>query len=187
MYVLLNVLYLLEGLLYQPLVVCVDEKVGLAEILRQIYYSMAFLGIIAAGGIFAGINPSYTVFELAHAIRTADITHLLVEPQFLPRALAAAKECSIPTSNIFTFDVAGQHLPVGAEVRSWAVLQEDGEEADWERFDDQTRSEETTVARLFSSGTTGLPKALGLSVWNFVSQHTLVMEVKPRPYEASTG
>lgn len=130
---------------------------------------MAFLGIIAAGGIFTGLNPSYTAFELAHAIRTADITHFLVQPDLLPNVLQAAKECSIPTSNIFAFDVLGQAAPKDFNVRSWDVLQVEGEEADWERFDDRKLSEGTTVARLFSSGTTGLPKALDISVWNFVS------------------
>lgn len=141
---------------------------------------MAFLGIHASGGIFAGVNPSYTVFELVHAIRTADITHLLVEPAFLLKALRAAKECSIPVSNVFAFDVLAQVIPKCLGVRSWDVLQIDGEEGEWERFDDQKRSEETTVARLFSSGTTGLPKALDLSVWNLVS-HPSHVDPIPMP------
>ncbi|KAK7887792.1 hypothetical protein LTR67_009695 [Exophiala xenobiotica] len=121
---------------------------------------MAVLGIIAAGGVFAGLNPSYTTFELAHAIRTADITHLLVEPGFLPKAVRAAEECSIPESNIFAFDTHGHTIPRDFRVQ--------GEEMDWEAFDDRRRSEETVVARLFSSGTTGLPKALNVSTWNLV-------------------
>ena len=145
---------------------------------NDIFYSMAFLGIVAAGGIFSGVNPSYTVFELVHAIRTADITHLLVEPAFLSKVLAAASECSIPRSNVFPFDALGQAIPEGSGGQSWDVLQVDGEEADWERFDDQRRSEETMVARLFSSGTTGVPKALDISVWNFVGH--LIMAIFAR-------
>ncbi len=136
--------------------------------LSQIHYPMAFLGIIAAGAVFAGLNPSYTTFELAHAIRTADITHLLVEPEFLGKAVRAAKECLIPESHIFAFDTLGQTIPRELRVRSWKVLQIRGEEMDWEVFDDRRRSEGTIVARLFSSGTTGLPKALNVSMWNLV-------------------
>lgn len=169
----------------------------------QIYYPMAFLGIVAAGAVFAGLNPSYTSFEMRHAIRTADITHLLVEPEFLHKTIRAAKECSIPATNIFAFDTFSQAIPCEVNVRSWDVLQTPGEEMAWEVFDDRRRSEETIVARLFSSGTTGLPKALNVSNWNLVgflflfcpddgliyvgnaqvAQHTLVMEVNPRPYE----
>jgi 4-coumarate--CoA ligase len=50
------------------------------------------------------------------------------------------------------------------------TLQEHGEE-DWERFDDLERVEGTPAARLFSSGTTGMPKALDMSHYNFVSRH----------------
>lgn len=130
---------------------------------------MAFLGIIAAGGIFTGLNPSYTVFEISHAVRTADITHFLVEPEFLPKVLRASQECKIPPSNIYAFDVFGGSNGTDHGIKSWNELHLGHEEADWVRFDDQKRSEETIVARLFSSGTTGLPKAMDLSVGNFVS------------------
>ncbi|KEF59596.1 uncharacterized protein A1O9_04442 [Exophiala aquamarina CBS 119918] len=136
---------------------------------NDIYYSIAFLGIIAAGGIFTGLNPSYTVFELTHAIRTADITHFLVEPAFLPKVLQASKECAIPTANIFAFDVLERPTAKDLSVQSWDVLHTGQEEMDWARFDDPNQSKKTIVARLFSSGTTGLPKAMDLSVSNFVS------------------
>jgi 4-coumarate--CoA ligase len=59
-------------------------------------------------------------------------------------------------------------------------------EKDWERWDDEKRSRATTAARLFSSGTTGLPKAVEMTHYNFIAQHTMVLEWKPRDYEAST-
>lgn len=51
-------------------------------------------------------------------------------------------------------------------------------EKDWVRFDDKKTAQSTTAARLFSSGTTGLPKAATLTHYNFVAQHTLVHEYK---------
>ena len=130
----------------------------------QIYYPIVCLGIVAAGGIFAGTNPSYTTFELQHAMRTAEIKFWVVEPQLLPKVQSAASACGISNSNIFAFDVLGQEVPIG--VRSWTKLQMHGE-ADWERFDDIERAK-MAVGRLFSSGTTGLPKALNMSHHNLV-------------------
>ncbi|TAQ90522.1 hypothetical protein B7494_g1160 [Chlorociboria aeruginascens] len=146
----------------------------------KIYYSMIFLGVVGAGGIFAGTNPSYTPFELVHHIKTSHSKFLITEPEMLPAALAAAKECGIPTSKIWIFDVQGQEIPKG--FRSWRELMERGER-DWVRFDDEKTCRETTAARLFSSGTTGLPKAALLSHYNFIAEHELVNGVVKKPYE----
>jgi acyl-CoA synthetase (AMP-forming)/AMP-acid ligase II len=143
---------------------------------------MMFLGIIAAGGIFAGTNPSYTQFELVHHIKTAKVKFFITEPEMAKNASAAAKECGIPPEKVWIFDVLGQQIPSG--FRSFKELMSHGEK-DWERFDDYETCKTTTAARLFSSGTTGLPKAAVLSHHNFISQHTLVYEVAPKPYRVS--
>ena len=143
---------------------------------------MLFLGIIAAGGIFAGTNPSYTEFELVHHIKTAKAKFFITEPEMLQNSLAAAKKCGIPRSNIWIFDVLGQPIPSG--FRSFNELLSHGEK-DWERFDDEKTAKETTAARLFSSGTTGLPKAAVISHHNLISEHTLVHEYVKKPYRVS--
>ncbi|KAJ4287275.1 hypothetical protein N0V90_012673 [Kalmusia sp. IMI 367209] len=165
---------------------------------NDIYISMAFLGILAFGGIFAGSNPSHTHYELAHAFKVAHVKGLIVEPELLPNALKAAEEIGIPYSKIFVFD---HHTPLSNqynskqvwsssiglegradELKSWRSLMQYGEN-DWKRWDDEGRSKETTAARLFSSGTTGLPKAVDMTHHNFITQHTMVIEHKPHDYE----
>jgi acyl-CoA synthetase (AMP-forming)/AMP-acid ligase II len=114
---------------------------------------MIFLGVIAAGGIFAGTNPSYTEFELVHHIKTSKTKFLITEPEMLDTVLAAAKASRIPQSSIWIFDNLGQKIPSG--FRSFKYLLNHGEK-DWARFNDEKTAKETTAARLFSSGTTGM-------------------------------
>ena len=68
--------------------------------------------------------------------------------------------------------------------RSWNELTTHGEE-DWDRFNDLHACNDTTAARLFSSGTTGLPKAAMISHRNLIAQHKLVFETKPPPHQVS--
>ncbi|KAF7879023.1 hypothetical protein EAF04_000223 [Stromatinia cepivora] len=135
--------------------------------------------IIAAGGIFTGTNPSYTPNELIHHIKTSRTKFLITEPEMLTNILTSAKQCDIQSSNIWIFDVLRQAIP--DDFKSFQELMKHGEE-DWVRFDDEKISRETTAARLFSSGTTGLPKAAVLSHYNLIAQHTLVYEQALRPY-----
>lgn len=146
----------------------------------QLYYPLLFLGIVGVGGVFAGTNPAYTPFELVHHFKTSRTNYVISEPEILGPILEAAKECNVPQSNIWIFDTLGQPIPSG--FRSWKTLMDHGEQ-DWVRFNDEKVSKATTAARLYSSGTTGLPKAAALSHYNLVAQHMLVNEYKPMPYK----
>ncbi|OQD82477.1 hypothetical protein PENANT_c021G01544 [Penicillium antarcticum] len=149
---------------------------------NDINYSILVLAIIGAGGIFTGSNPSYTPHELAHHIKASQSKFLISEPEILDFLLGAAKLTTIPGENISVFDNRGQSIPNG--MRSWRKLLEFGEE-DWVRFNALKTTQETTAARLFSSGTTGLPKAVTITHHNLIAQHELVLGANPRPYAIS--
>ena len=140
---------------------------------------MLFLGIIGAGGIFAGTNPSYTSFEIAHHIRTSESMFIITEPEMLEQVLTATKECGMAKSKILILNVLDQAVP--ESFQSWQTLLNHGEE-DWTRFDDLETAKTTEAARLFSSGTTGLPKAAMISHHNLIAQHTLTWEDDKRDY-----
>ncbi|KLJ05654.1 hypothetical protein EMPG_09366 [Blastomyces silverae] len=149
---------------------------------NDIYYSMIFLAAVGAGGVFAGTNPGYTQFELAHHIKTAKVSFLISEPEILDNLVAAARDTNIPTSNIWVFNTKGRPVPPGH--KSWTELLKHGE-ADWVRFDDSETCKNTTAARLFSSGTTGLPKAAVISHQNLIVQHITAEENKNITFQIS--
>ncbi|KAJ5964986.1 uncharacterized protein N7479_004862 [Penicillium vulpinum] len=150
---------------------------------NDIHYSILVLAIIGAGGIFTGSNPSYTPHELAHHIRASQSKFLFSEPEILDSLLRAVKETDVAEQNIWIFNNLGQAIPDG--MRSWKQLLEVGEE-DWVRFNDLKTCEQTSAARLFSSGTTGLPKAVTITHQNFIAEHELYYGSNPRPYSVSS-
>lgn len=143
---------------------------------------MLVLAIIGAGGIFTGSNPSYTPAELVHHIKASQSKFLFTEPEIMEPILQAAEQTGVSEQNIWIFDNLGQDIPSGR--RSWKELMNHGEE-DWVRFNDLKTASETTAARLFSSGTTGLAKAVMTTHYNLIAQHQLVFEVHPRPFRVS--
>ncbi|RMJ23667.1 AMP-binding enzyme [Aspergillus sp. HF37] len=149
---------------------------------NDINYSMLVLAIIGAGGIFTGSNPSYTPAELTHHIKASQSKFLFTEPEIMGSLLQAAGQAGVSEQNVWIFDNLGQDIPPGR--RSWKELLQHGED-DWVRFNDLTTASETTAARLFSSGTTGLAKACTITHYNLIAQHELVFGVNPRPFRIS--
>lgn len=152
---------------------------------NDIMYSIMFLGIVGVGGIFAGTNPAYTSYEVRHHIQTTQAKFFIVEPELLETVLKAVREEGLPAEDrIFVFNVRGQAVPEG--FRSWEWLLGHGEE-DWVRFDDIETCKKTEVARLMTSGTTGLPKTAMQSHYNATSFHTMSQEIGRPPWEVLTS
>ncbi|KAF9891853.1 hypothetical protein FE257_003338 [Aspergillus nanangensis] len=150
---------------------------------NDIYYSMLVLAIVGAGGVYTGTNPAYTTMELAHHFKASQTRFVLSEPEILQPLVGAMKEAQIPATHLRVFDTQGQPIPAG--LRSWKDDLMTAGEADWVRFDDVKIASETAAARLFSSGTTGLPKAVTITHRNLIAQHELVFETNPRGHAVS--
>ena len=119
-----------------------------------------------------------------HHLRTSEAKAVVVEPDLLDTLLKAAEDFGLPKDRILIFDNHGEQIPRG--FRSWRCLFDYGE-MNWPVFDDLETAKNTIAALLYSSGTTGLPKAVMLSHYNLIAQSTLFSEWKPTPWQVSTA
>lgn len=94
---------------------------------------------------------SFRTYELVHHLKASKARLVVVQPDLLENILPATKEVGIPDQNVLIFDDHGRN-----GYKSWRTLLQHGE-IDWPRFNSLEAAKNTTLARLFSSGTTGTP------------------------------
>ncbi|KAF2171043.1 hypothetical protein M409DRAFT_19016 [Zasmidium cellare ATCC 36951] len=144
---------------------------------NDIYYPVLVQGIVGAGAVFVGTNPGYTDFELQHALKVSHAKLIITEDELVGTLLKAGRDVDISPSQVLLFADQDQ-----SPLRSWRSLLQHGEQ-DWVSFDDENLSKSTTAFLMFSSGTTGLPKAAQVTHHNLIAQHTILYD-NPRHPEA---
>ena len=77
---------------------------------------------------------------------------IVADPALLDNLLIAANEIGLHQEQILIFDNHDERLPNGFQ--SWRTLFKHGE-IDWPRFESLEEQRDTTIALLYSSGTTG--------------------------------
>lgn len=124
---------------------------------NTIWYPVAMWAILRAGGRVNGASPAYGAEEMEHALKTAKSKILITLPSALKVALEAADKAGIPRDRVFLlkgktegFSTIQELMEIGSRYRpeaAWSIPR--GE------------SNKTICGFLnFSSGTTGLPKAV---------------------------
>ncbi|KAL6250147.1 hypothetical protein RBB50_002448 [Rhinocladiella similis] len=135
---------------------------------NTIWYPVAMWAVVRGGGRVNGASPAYNVEEMSYALKVAKTKILMTLPKSLDVALAAAKNVGIPTTRVFLLEGQVDGF------RSIQDLMQVGARYD-EQLDPWSIPEGMTNADVcgylnFSSGTTGLPKAVMLSHQNIIAQ-----------------
>ncbi|EGP91201.1 unnamed protein product [Zymoseptoria tritici ST99CH_1A5] len=150
---------------------------------NTIFFSVVQFATIMAGGIFTGANPTYVAREVAYQLKDSGATFFIVGEANLDAGLAAAKEVDLPLDRVFSFDNGipafdGKAQGAGG-LKSWTSLvasPQDGASFKWEEFKTHEQMNRCCVLN-YSSGTTGLPKGVELSHYNYVANCMQVIYV----------
>lgn len=169
------------------------QKAGLKEGDRVLLFSgnnlcfpIVLMGILMAGGIFTGANPTYVARELAHQLRDSEAKFLITADASLETSLEAASVLGMGKERIFTFDDSILEGGTGRlGVKHWTTLM--GSEVEGNNFRWRDRSPKETICCLnYSSGTTGVPKGVMITHYNYVanaSQVLFLSEFRPNDEE----
>lgn len=142
---------------------------------NTLFFPVVLHGVIMAGGVFTGANPSYVARELAYQLKDSGAKFLITSEGSLETALEAAESIRFPKSSVFLFDNSYATFDGTGKSRNgvehWSRLlasPAEGEKFVWEEL---STSEELdrTIALNYSSGTTGVPKGVMITHRNYVA------------------
>jgi 4-coumarate--CoA ligase len=126
---------------------------------NTIWYPVAMFAVLRVGGRVNGASPAYSVDEMSHAVQTAEAKFIMTIPSSIKVALAAAEKSGIPKSRIFLLDGMLDGFVSVKQLIDWG--RELGSEAQVPFFRIAAGKTNDICGYLnFSSGTTGLPKAV---------------------------
>jgi len=160
---------------------------------NNLFFPSVFIGVLMAGGVFTGANPTFVARELAYQLRDSEASFLIVAEAALKTALAAAKEIGFPLDHIYVFGgntapaselVHSQNPGPGAKgriegVRHWTELVAGNlNEAEYWSWEEPLDTTETTCCLNYSSGTTGVPKGVEISHYSYVANGAGVIYIQ---------
>ncbi|KAB5572663.1 hypothetical protein GE09DRAFT_993308 [Coniochaeta sp. 2T2.1] len=168
---------------------------------NNLFFPSFFMGVLMAGAVFTGANPTYVARELAYQLQDSGASVLVVAEAAVDVALEAARQVGLPASRIYVFggdctgaDVTHSAVPKPGKsyrhpsssssgVRHWTeLLAGNLDKAKTWSWTEPSDPAQTTCCLNYSSGTTGVPKGVEISHTSYVANGvgvTFVSELDP--------
>lgn len=146
---------------------------------NTVWYPVAMFAALRAGGKVSGASPAYNVEEMTHALKVGQAKFLFTIPESSEVALAAAKAVGIPRDRVFMLEGEIEGFTTMSDLlRVGESYGETGQILQY-RLPPGKTNRDVCGFLSFSSGTTGLPKAVMIAHSNVIAQVMQVEQITP--------
>ena len=146
---------------------------------NTVWYPCAMFGVLRAGGIVSGASPAYNAEEMTYALRTAEAKFLFTVPGSIDIAATAAKNAGIPESNVFLLEGTMEGFTTMKELLEMGKKHGESGQIEQFRLPLGKKNKDVCGYLSFSSGTTGLPKAVMIAHSNVIAQCLQIQQISP--------
>nr|OQO30309.1 hypothetical protein B0A51_03135 [Rachicladosporium sp. CCFEE 5018] len=144
---------------------------------NTIWYPVAMHATLRVGGKVSGASPAYNVEEMTYALQKADAKFLLTHPNSMEVAVQAAKNAGIPKERLFLLEGKLKGYTTVKELVE--IGKRESQQAEVFSIPKGKTNFDICGFLSFSSGTTGLPKAVMIAHQNVIAQCLQVLQITP--------
>lgn len=136
-------------------------------------------GTLRAGGVVSGASPAYNTEEMTYALKTADAKFLFTVPGSMEVAAAAAVNVGIPKEHVFLLEGKMEGHKTMSDLIQLGKSYGSTGQVEQFRLPPGKKNKDVCGFLSFSSGTTGLPKAVMISHANVMAQCFQIRQLSP--------